>query len=158
MIQTVQQPTGIAADRAAETSSQESVVVGRMHSFCARIVKTLAPPLLREIESVNARRQEAMLVTPRRSVRLAKPVTPMATVKPKKGVGCRNSVTQGTRILTRGFGSGRISTAGVQTPFRFAAKRTTCAGAGSCVWQDHASTRRVGPFWRRDDQRALGAV
>ena len=62
----------------------DSAAVGRMHTFCARILKTLAPPLLREFETVKARTQEALFVTPRRSARITKPGAPLSVAKSKK--------------------------------------------------------------------------
>lgn len=81
----VMQPsTDVEVIHAAETSSQDFAALGRMRSFCARILKALAPPLLREIEAANAKRVQAQLVTPRRSNRLTTQATPVTAVKPKK--------------------------------------------------------------------------
>jgi N-acyl-L-homoserine lactone synthetase len=56
-------------------SDAEVIALGRMKSFCTRILKALAPPLLREVQA-SSLRPEAEPFNPRRSVRFA---TPMAT-------------------------------------------------------------------------------
>jgi hypothetical protein len=62
-------PTG--ADNSM--SEAERLAMARMKSFCARILKSLAPPLLREVESASSLRAEAEPFTPRRSTRFAMP-------------------------------------------------------------------------------------
>ncbi|KAK1694687.1 hypothetical protein QYE76_011384 [Lolium multiflorum] len=59
----------------------EIVALGRMKAFCARILKALAPPLLREVQATSALRSEAEPFTPRRCTRSsAAAVTPVAPV------------------------------------------------------------------------------
>jgi hypothetical protein len=47
----------------------EAIAMGRMKAFCARILKALAPPLLREVQAASTLRPEAEAFTPRRSTR-----------------------------------------------------------------------------------------
>jgi hypothetical protein len=53
----------------------------RMKDFCSRILKTLAPPLLREVESTSALPVDAEPYTPRRSTRLSTPSKPARSMK-----------------------------------------------------------------------------
>jgi hypothetical protein len=55
----------------------------RMKNFCARILKTLAPPLLREVEFASMLRAAAEPFTPRRSSRFTATSTPVSRA-PKK--------------------------------------------------------------------------
>jgi hypothetical protein len=55
----------------ANLAAQEDVALGKMRRFCASILKKLAPPLLREIESSSAQRQLVEPATPRRLTRAA---------------------------------------------------------------------------------------
>jgi hypothetical protein len=57
----------------ASMKEAEFVAMGRMRAFCAKILKTLVPPLLREVEKVSALRSEIEPCTPRRSVRISAP-------------------------------------------------------------------------------------
>jgi hypothetical protein len=63
----------------APMKEAEVVALGRMKAFCARILKTLAPPLLREVQAASVLRPEAEPYTPRRSGRTnhAPPATPI---------------------------------------------------------------------------------
>jgi hypothetical protein len=60
----------------------EIVALGRMKAFCARILKALAPPLLREVQATSALRSDAEPFTPRRCTRsnsaAVPPVVPAA--------------------------------------------------------------------------------
>jgi hypothetical protein len=62
----------------------EVIAMGRMRAFCARILKALAPPLLREVQSVSVLRPQAEPFTPRRSTRVN--IAPAAPIgkQPKK--------------------------------------------------------------------------
>jgi hypothetical protein len=62
---------------AASMKEAEVVALGRMKAFCAKILKTLAPPLLREVQAASVLRPEAEPYTPRRSGRTSH--TPPAT-------------------------------------------------------------------------------
>jgi hypothetical protein len=65
----------------------EIVALGRMKAFCARILKALAPPLLREVQASSALRSDAEPFTPRRCTRSSSAaVTPVAPVakQPRK--------------------------------------------------------------------------
>jgi hypothetical protein len=55
----------------ADMSIQEEAALSKMRRLCASILKKLAPPLLREIESAKALRLESNAVTPRRITRAA---------------------------------------------------------------------------------------
>jgi hypothetical protein len=50
---------------------QERLALGRIRTFCASILKKLAPPLLREVESSARLRADAQPFTPRRLTRSA---------------------------------------------------------------------------------------
>jgi 2C-methyl-D-erythritol 2,4-cyclodiphosphate synthase len=52
-----------------DIASQEDAALGKMRHFCAAILKKLAPPLLKEIESSALLRHDVGLVTPRRVTR-----------------------------------------------------------------------------------------
>jgi hypothetical protein len=79
-------PTG--ADNSM--SEAERLAMARMKSFYARILKSLAPPLLREVESASSLRAEAEPFTPRRSTRFATPAR--HTIKaPKKTTSAAES-------------------------------------------------------------------
>jgi hypothetical protein len=56
----------------------------RVKAFCSRLLKSLAPPLLREVESANALRAEAEPFIPRRSVRLSAPSPAQSVIKQSK--------------------------------------------------------------------------
>jgi hypothetical protein len=62
----------------------EVIAMGRMRAFCARILKALAPPLLREVQSALVLRPQAEPFTPRRSTRVN--IAPAAPIgkQPKK--------------------------------------------------------------------------
>ncbi|KAK1609406.1 hypothetical protein QYE76_033079 [Lolium multiflorum] len=64
---------GVVMDSVAKErmAAQEAAALGRMRRFCALILKKLAPPLLREIESAEAMRKDLALDTPRRVTRAA---------------------------------------------------------------------------------------
>jgi hypothetical protein len=55
-----------------------------MKEFCAKLLKTLALPLLREVESVSALRPDAEPFTPRRSARLGAPASAIVGRQPRK--------------------------------------------------------------------------
>jgi hypothetical protein len=61
----------------------EKQAMVRMKNFCARILKTLAPPLLREVESASMLRAAAEPFTPCRSSRFTATSTPVSRA-PKK--------------------------------------------------------------------------
>jgi hypothetical protein len=56
-------------------AEEEARALGRMKIFCSKLLKTLAPPLLKEVDSTAALRAEVGPFTPRRSVRFAGPVS-----------------------------------------------------------------------------------
>ncbi|KAK1621227.1 hypothetical protein QYE76_026744 [Lolium multiflorum] len=91
---------GRIMDRATREnmSVQEEAALGKMRRFCAMILKKLAPPLLREIESSNVLRREVDAITPRRVTRATAtaPITP-APRKPKK-------VSAAETVLLRALG------------------------------------------------------
>jgi hypothetical protein len=59
-------------ETAAELAlQQERLALCRIKTFCASILKKLAPPLLREVESSSSLRAEAQPFTPRRLTRSA---------------------------------------------------------------------------------------
>jgi hypothetical protein len=62
---------GMVLDRGLrdDIASQEDAALGKMRRFCAAILKKLAPPLLKEIESSTLIRHDEGLVTPRRVTR-----------------------------------------------------------------------------------------
>jgi hypothetical protein len=80
-------PAGVPEEEV--TSEPESVALGRMKQFCARILKALAPPLLREVESASTLRPDAAPFTPRRSVRFSTPVV-QAGKQPRKATAAEN--------------------------------------------------------------------
>lgn len=59
---------------------QEAVAFAKLKSFCANIVKRLAPPLLKEVQA-SALRTEAEPFTPRRSTRATKRSTTATVTK-----------------------------------------------------------------------------
>jgi hypothetical protein len=62
----------------------EVIAMGRMRVFCARILKALAPPLLREVQLASVLRPQAEPFTPRRSTRVNfAPAAPIGK-QPKK--------------------------------------------------------------------------
>ena len=65
------QPRTQDGENAADLTEQRIASMARMKSFCASILKKLAPPLLREVEAASTLRPEAEPFTPRRSCRLA---------------------------------------------------------------------------------------
>jgi hypothetical protein len=58
-----------------DMTEAEKLATARMKEFCARILKSLAPPLLREVESVSSLRAAAEPFTPRRSTRFGTPAS-----------------------------------------------------------------------------------
>jgi hypothetical protein len=65
--------------------AEEVIALGRMKAFCAKILKTLAPPLLREVQATSALRPEAEPFTPRRSTRSnPAPAGPVLGKQPRK--------------------------------------------------------------------------
>ncbi|KAK1697952.1 hypothetical protein QYE76_014649 [Lolium multiflorum] len=68
----------------ANMSLQEEAALGRMRRFCASILKKLAPPLLREIESSTSARLGAQTVEPRRVTRAAATGSTPAARRPRK--------------------------------------------------------------------------
>jgi hypothetical protein len=62
-------PDALCSQREDGMSSAERSAFTKMKTFCAGILKTLAPPLLREIESSARLRPEAEPFTPRRITR-----------------------------------------------------------------------------------------
>jgi hypothetical protein len=68
----------------APMKEAEFVAMGRMRAFCAKILKTLAPPLLREVEKVSALRSVIEPWTPRRSVQISTPGQQAAGKQPRK--------------------------------------------------------------------------
>jgi hypothetical protein len=67
---------GVVMDVAMRSDmvGQEEMALGKMRHFCASILKKLAPPLLKEIESSALLRQENGSVTPRRVTRASNSV------------------------------------------------------------------------------------
>jgi hypothetical protein len=59
-----------------DSVAAEQHAVGRMKAFCCRILKTLAPPLLKEVQSASSLRASAEPFTPRRSTRFSTPSGP----------------------------------------------------------------------------------
>jgi hypothetical protein len=57
------------------------MVLTRMKDFCSRILKTLAPPLLRKVESTLALRVDVEPYTPRCSTRLSTLSKPARSMK-----------------------------------------------------------------------------
>jgi hypothetical protein len=83
----IQPPEGTQPDATSpqpEAMVTEDMVLGRMKQFCARILKTLAPPLLKEVQSNTRLRPEAEPFTPRRSTRFATLLRTTATKQTKK--------------------------------------------------------------------------
>jgi hypothetical protein len=62
----------------------EIVALGKMRAFCARILKALAPPLLREIQATSALRSDAEPFTPRRCTRSNPAAVPPAAKQSRK--------------------------------------------------------------------------
>jgi hypothetical protein len=62
----------------------EIVAMGKMRAFCARILKALAPPLLREIQATSALRSDAEPFTPRRCTRSNPAAVPPAAKQSRK--------------------------------------------------------------------------
>jgi hypothetical protein len=58
-----------------DMTAAEKLVMARMKEFCVRILKSLAPPLLREVESASSLRVAAEPFTPRRSTRFSTPAS-----------------------------------------------------------------------------------
>jgi hypothetical protein len=58
-----------------DMTAAEKLATARMKEFCARILKSLALPLLREVESVSSLRAAAEPFTPRRSSRFSTPAS-----------------------------------------------------------------------------------
>jgi hypothetical protein len=58
-----------------DMTAAEKLATARMKEFCARILKSLAPPLLREVESMSSLRAAAEPFTPRRSTRFNTPAS-----------------------------------------------------------------------------------
>jgi hypothetical protein len=58
-----------------DMTAAEKLATMRMKELCARILKSLAPPLLREVESMSSLRAAAEPFTPRRSSRFSTPAS-----------------------------------------------------------------------------------
>jgi hypothetical protein len=58
-----------------DMTAAEKLATARMKEFGARILKSLAPPLLREVESMSSLRAAAEPFTPRRSTRFSTPAS-----------------------------------------------------------------------------------
>ncbi|KAM0834673.1 hypothetical protein ACQ4PT_063446 [Festuca glaucescens] len=72
----------------------ENEATARIKTFCANIIKALAPPLLREVESANRLRAEAEPFTPRRVTRRSSTTTTPAPLadKPVKKASAAETV------------------------------------------------------------------
>jgi hypothetical protein len=70
-------------EEAGDLQAAEKQALARMKEFCSRILKTLAPPLMREVESASTLHPEAEPSTPRRSSRFSTPA-PTAGRKSRK--------------------------------------------------------------------------
>jgi hypothetical protein len=64
-------------------SDEEVIALGRMKSFCAKILKALAPPLLKEVQVASSLRPGAEPFTPQRSARFT-PTHATLNKNPKK--------------------------------------------------------------------------
>jgi hypothetical protein len=73
----------------------EAIAMGIMKAFCTRILKALAPPLLREVQATSTLRPEAEAFTPRRSTRGHGGATPVVT----SGKQPRRASTAETALL-----------------------------------------------------------
>jgi hypothetical protein len=80
--QTSAQP--LAHELAVNTGDQELMATSKIRAFCARIIKALAPPLLKEVETANKLNAQAEPFTPRRVTRRSATATPARADKPFK--------------------------------------------------------------------------
>ncbi|KAK1632757.1 hypothetical protein QYE76_007072 [Lolium multiflorum] len=69
---------------AVNTGDQELMAMSKIRAFCARILKALAPPLLKEVETANKLNAQAEPFTPRRVTRRSATATPARADKPFK--------------------------------------------------------------------------
>lgn len=77
----MEQNTGEDLSRGGMTT-QEAIAFDRLKTFCANIMKKLAPPLLREVQA-SSLRPEAEPFTPKRTTRAAKRNASASVAKPK---------------------------------------------------------------------------
>jgi hypothetical protein len=80
-----------------DLKAAEKLVLARMKDFCSHILKTLAPPLLREVESASTLLTEAEPFTPRRSSRFSTPA-PAANRKPRKASAAETALLKALGI------------------------------------------------------------
>jgi hypothetical protein len=89
----VQLTPSMESQQRAGMSPMEEIALGKIKNFCAKLLKMLAPPLLKEIESSKELRAEAEPFTPRR-------VTRSTAVMTTSGKPPRKVSTADTALLT----------------------------------------------------------
>jgi hypothetical protein len=82
-------------------ASQEEAALSKMRRFCASILKKLAPPLLKEIESSCVARSQVATTPPRRITRAA-----MSTPAPRTNK--KVSVAESTLLKALGIGQAEL--------------------------------------------------
>jgi hypothetical protein len=84
----------------------EQQALGRVKSFCSRILKILAPPLLQEVESATSLRASAEPFTPRRSSRFSTPIRPPSK-QVKKASAAENALLKALGLSAENFSAGK---------------------------------------------------
>jgi hypothetical protein len=96
---------GFPQAQAHETAMQslEGEELSRIKAFCAHMLKTLAPPLLREVESTNKLRADAEPFTPRRMTRRSSSAASAAPAPTPAKATRKASVAETVLLKALGF-------------------------------------------------------
>jgi hypothetical protein len=95
------EPVTAAPANNGETSGTDQLAVARIKAFCTSVIKTLAPPLLREVESSVKLRATAEPFTPRRVTRRSNlGAEASGTLKVKKASAAESVLLKALGIVT----------------------------------------------------------
>jgi hypothetical protein len=96
-------------------SDEEVIALGRMKSFCAKILKALAPPLLKEVQVASSLRPDAEPFTPRRSARFTRSNASNTEQQPQESFSGRDRFAESPWDHPIRVGGGRACAVGIPT-------------------------------------------